>query len=311
MEHPVQIFEANTAGRDFVIGDLHGSFSAFLKLLEGLKFDPTVDRMFSVGDLCDRGPDSQACLRLLTEPWFKATLSNHEQMFLYTMQNPAGQLAVMWIQNGGVWAIHALDEYYEFTKGRRESLSEKPTELLELSKLVDELPYVITVKKRDGSRVHIVHAEFPEDIEISDSMLEDSAAVLKLAEEYNRQGEKLLWHRYKFEPFYGFDLSRREKMARTVRANFKNLPKNENLGHVISGHTPVQRPLTILGQTNIDTRAFDSYPDRFGKQPKWCALTAVDINAWKFYQATETEFREVEEVVVNTDEPESHDSQES
>ena len=78
MKNPLKTFEANTSGRDFVVGDLHGSYSAFQNLLKGLDFDKTVDRMFSVGDLVDRGPDSVSCLSLIQEPWFNAVLANHE-----------------------------------------------------------------------------------------------------------------------------------------------------------------------------------------------------------------------------------------
>jgi hypothetical protein len=60
----------------------------------------------------------------------------------------------------------------------------------------------------------------------------------------------------------------------------------------------VQRPLTILGQTNIDTCAHGSY-DRDAS--KWETLTCIELDSWTFYQATESQFRTVEPLVVSLD----------
>lgn len=50
-------FPKNEGGRDFVIGDLHGCLEEFRDLLQQLQFNRERDRMFSVGDLIDRGPE--------------------------------------------------------------------------------------------------------------------------------------------------------------------------------------------------------------------------------------------------------------
>lgn len=72
----------NPAGRDFVVGDLHGHRQLFEQRLAQVGFDPRVDRVLSVGDLINRGPDSLATLALIEEPWFHAVLGNHELMLL-------------------------------------------------------------------------------------------------------------------------------------------------------------------------------------------------------------------------------------
>jgi len=72
----------NKLGRDFVVGDIHGHIDLFHEELSREGFDPIKDRVFSVGDLIDRGPDSLACLDLLNEPWFHAVRGNHEQMMI-------------------------------------------------------------------------------------------------------------------------------------------------------------------------------------------------------------------------------------
>ena len=84
-------FEENRRGRDFVVGDLHGCLDQFRKLLQHVAFDPERDRVFSVGDLVDRGPYSFATLQLLEQPWFYAVLGNHDAMFLaYAVQQGFG-----------------------------------------------------------------------------------------------------------------------------------------------------------------------------------------------------------------------------
>ena len=73
-------FELNVAGRDFAVGDIHGSFSHLSRSLEAIGFDASVDRLFSVGDLVDRGPESQLVLGWLARPWFHAICGNHDLM---------------------------------------------------------------------------------------------------------------------------------------------------------------------------------------------------------------------------------------
>lgn len=55
----------NTQGRDFIVGDMHGCRAMIDTLLAHVGFDGSRDRLFSVGDLVDRGPDSEGCLDLL------------------------------------------------------------------------------------------------------------------------------------------------------------------------------------------------------------------------------------------------------
>ncbi|MFD2437195.1 metallophosphoesterase [Modicisalibacter luteus] len=66
----IQTHGANKRGHDYLVGDLHGQYALLQTMLSRVGFDQDKDRLFCVGDLVDRGPDSLACLSLAFEPWF-------------------------------------------------------------------------------------------------------------------------------------------------------------------------------------------------------------------------------------------------
>lgn len=136
-----QRFPANNQGRDFVIGDIHGCFDEFHALLKGIEFNPTVDRMFSVGDLIDRGPHSMMCIDLVYETWFHAVRGNHEQMMIDTILYNDMNAKDTWLYNGGMW-----------------SASHPKYELKDAAERLDQLPLIITVGEGD-TRFNVVHAE--------------------------------------------------------------------------------------------------------------------------------------------------------
>lgn len=84
--------EANMTGRDFVVGDLHGCVEHLRVLLRHVGFDESADRLFSVGDLVDRGPDTPGSLELLKAPWFYPVMGNHDAMLLAVLMEYAGLL---------------------------------------------------------------------------------------------------------------------------------------------------------------------------------------------------------------------------
>lgn len=131
---------ANTAGRDFVVGDLHGCVDALRYLLREMEFDGARDRLFSVGDLIDRGSQSEEALALLDKPWFHAVLGNHEEALCLVAE---GKLRRSWWYGiGGEWA---------------EALSDET--LIRYARRLRTLPLARVVG--DGARrFNVVHAEF-------------------------------------------------------------------------------------------------------------------------------------------------------
>ena len=76
-----------TAGRDFVVGDVHGEFATLETLLSRVGFAPQHDRLFALGDLVDRGPRSVDALAWMESGRIALSVrGNHEQMLLERMQ---------------------------------------------------------------------------------------------------------------------------------------------------------------------------------------------------------------------------------
>lgn len=65
---------------DYAIGDLQGCYEPMQRLLELINFDEKVDRLWLVGDLVNRGPDSLAILRFIRALPIapRITLGNHD-----------------------------------------------------------------------------------------------------------------------------------------------------------------------------------------------------------------------------------------
>ncbi|WP_321905152.1 metallophosphoesterase [Paraburkholderia tropica] len=99
----VHHYEKNIVGRDFATGDIHGCFKKLRTELENIGFDPERDRLFSVGDLVDCGPDSDLALEFLEKHWFHAVRGNHEDL---AIQYAGGDMIPSYyVENGGAWNV--------------------------------------------------------------------------------------------------------------------------------------------------------------------------------------------------------------
>jgi serine/threonine protein phosphatase 1 len=144
----------NARGRDFIVGDLHGCLFHLERLLDKTKFDPSMDRVFSTGDLADRGPDSPGCLLLLKEPWFFPVLGNHDLCLLQLLRGleegtgsqKADEALEILFHNGGDW-IH-------------EDLKPLLLKVPELASTLESVPLIRTIgSSEDATRFHVLHGD--------------------------------------------------------------------------------------------------------------------------------------------------------
>lgn len=165
----VHFLSANSSGRDFIVGDLHGCYGALVSALDKLGFRSDVDRLIAVGDLIDRGPNSLECLSLLDQHWFHSVRGNHEQMMIDAVLRPSNTTAQQWLGSGGGWCI------------------DHPQKVLyDRAIQLDKLPYALIVGS-GSDRYNVVHAEFfGSDLDL------DQARVMGLTDE---QKMSLLWGR--------------------------------------------------------------------------------------------------------------------
>ncbi|MFT5312949.1 MAG: bis(5'-nucleosyl)-tetraphosphatase (symmetrical), partial [Paraglaciecola sp.] len=65
---------------NYIVGDIQGCYSGLRKLLKKAKFDPAHDKLWAVGDLVGRGPESLQTLGFLYAlgDRFETVLGNHD-----------------------------------------------------------------------------------------------------------------------------------------------------------------------------------------------------------------------------------------
>ena len=162
----VSYIAANDNGRDFAVGDIHGEFNQLKNLLDHVNFDCQLDRLFSVGDIIDRGPDSMECLALLEKPWFHCVIGNHEQQFVSTMERLSN-----FVSSG----LNADEAVKQLTKGVSDAFLDRwgarwyfdalknscgrcYDSFQAIATRLSKLPNIIVVGK-DKNRWQVVHAQ--------------------------------------------------------------------------------------------------------------------------------------------------------
>ena len=265
--------DANTTGRDFIVGDLHGCRGMLDTLLEYAGFDASQDRLFSVGDLVDRGPDSEGCLDLLREPWFFPVMGNHDAMLLAWIlgdtRDPRQQIYKY---------IFTRNKGWKWAKGFRKAGDFLP--------LLENLPLVRVIGKDAGPtrRFHVAHAEL---------RMSGSASCGFTDLDLDMSAASLVWDDEHFVP--GFDVGDWRdhvlcgrsliKVAQSCIGERMALPPEQYpyLSTTYVGHTivpPVFGPgqneaLRVQSHVFLDSGAFKAAQDSLDGDPRygltlWC-----------------------------------------
>ncbi|MBU2741858.1 metallophosphoesterase [Acidithiobacillus albertensis] len=280
---------ANTQGRDFIVGDLHGCAGYLDTLLRYVGFDPSTDRLFSVGDLTDRGPDSPAVLDWLREPWFLPVLGNHDAMLMAVLMDqletvsdvkemsPVDRVRIevyggSFFSNGGKWLL-------PFLQG-----SAHLDTLAGWLDLLRGMPLIRVVGADSPSRFHVAHAELlGGDADWCDQTLDQSDAE-----------ENPLWESP--HNIWGFDMTGdgldhvlwgRELRARVAENGMTDQPglSRTYVGHTITVMRDPSRLLTVGSHVFLDTGSYKSVPNDKGVCDQNHGLTIwchQEERSWKF-----------------------------
>jgi serine/threonine protein phosphatase 1 len=249
-----------------VVGDIHGCRHYLDRLLQLVDFDRSVDRLISVGDLVDRGPNSLGCLLLLKAPWFHAVMGNHEQLLLNffgswqgqdSPSDPYSESCLSFLMNGGDWAL------FESDSARRPV---KP--LSDLLPLVSALPQVLIVGE-GNERYHVVHAE--------------------LSKSKSRNGEPVVWSDAELDRLPEFGLDDGEfpgfRWSRKIMGSLRDLPRwpvsADGLSTTFCGHTVGHEVRRAYSHICLDTGAFVGCRDE--QQAENYGLTLIDVKARRWF----------------------------
>lgn len=150
---PVVRIKANSAGRDFIVGDIHGAFNLVRQAMRAVNFDQSKDRLFSCGDLVDRGSESTAAARFLAASFVNSIMGNHE----WDLLDVYAGLSIEGDGNDEL-AIQALAKAN--WNGMRWLGTTTPDERAALLRAFSKLPLAMEVETPRGL-VGIVHGEAP------------------------------------------------------------------------------------------------------------------------------------------------------
>jgi len=209
--------------RHLIVGDLHGWYNTFMRLLEKANYDPTKDVIYSVGDLIDRGPQSVEIIEFFQRERCYAVKGNHELMML------DNQWFETWISNGGINTL--------------ESVKNSKVEFGWFCDLIRPLPWVIDVgDNEDEHAFRIIHAEvapgWPESY--FQRMLNDAI-------DHNDVSlSRCLWSRKLIQ-------SAQANAAMLKPTDYKINFHKERFRTVFTGHTPINKAFKCGDHWFIDT----------------------------------------------------------
>lgn len=158
----IRKIEKNVAGRDFVIGDIHGCYDELMLLLEHVEFDHEIDRLISTGDLVDRGPKNIEVLDFFMAHYNKSTFvvkGNHDEMlemFVFSTSLTDYEYHFdprVYMYNGGSWTAEFRDPL------KSGDFQYSHSQLIKYANFIESLPYILAVGA-EKERYNVVHTDF-------------------------------------------------------------------------------------------------------------------------------------------------------
>lgn len=248
----IQHFEVNNKGKDLIVGDIHGHYDELINQLKRIHFDFENDRLFSVGDLVDRGEQNLKVLQLLDENWFFAARDNHEQMIIDRFENPVNKPA--WSNTvktrKDAERIHAANGGKWFDELELEVDEDR----IHIYETIKEFPYVITLNS-GVQALGIVHAEVPGEFD----HWTDFLSAVETSKEVRHE---ILYGRNEILGYFDY------VSGEPVEEEHRQLPRFiKGIDMIIHGHTSTSIPVSGGNQFWIDTLS------------KRGVLTILDIHA--------------------------------
>lgn len=133
--------------RIWCVGDIHGCFNEFKELISKI---PENEKIYLVGDMIDRGPDTQALLSYIIENQDRIIpiIGNHEQLMI---SSDKMEMCEFWSKVGG---DRTMDSYYNINgiEGFNEEIFNKHVEWLKT------LPLYIVIEFNEHKDLLISHS---------------------------------------------------------------------------------------------------------------------------------------------------------
>ncbi|MGF6600316.1 serine/threonine protein phosphatase 1 [Paraburkholderia sp. GAS448] len=234
----VHHYPRNDSGRDVVVGDIHGCFARLRVELEARRFDPQRDRLFAVGDLVDRGPESECVLEAVERYGIKSVKGNHEDAIV--RWHGGEEQALSPLGNGADWLLDRAEDSEWVNR---------------IATYMASLPYVIEIETEHGL-IGIVHADSP---------MANWSEFVREIEGETADGvtrRKAIWSRTRWKSYQSHPAPSRNTLRGlinraklSVRSQMHAAGRIDNVTAVIVGHTPLSAVTAKDNVINIDTGA--------------------------------------------------------
>lgn len=231
--------------RRFCVGDIHGHSKALQELLNKVEFDFENDLLISIGDLCDRGPDSWGVVELLMKVKNLVCIQgNHDLWFKSFLSDKKSNQ--FWIQQGG------RETYNSYVNNNWGNIDNH------ISFYSNQIPYYILDNKC------FVHGGFDRDFKISEQD-ENSLCWDRTFVEQSMSCKS-----GKLKTKDNFDIV---FIGHTPTIYWSTNEKKTPSGIIYGNREPIMTPIYSGGVYNIDTGC--------GKGGK---LSIVDIDSLEYVQ---------------------------